>query len=521
MNSAPRTLAIWCPDWPVIAAELVEGVPATRPVAVLSGNRVLVCSPAARAEGIHRGLRKREAQGRCPHLIVVEHDAARDARAFEPVVVAVTEVSPGVEVVRPGVCALGARGPGRYYGGEEAAAERLVEHIARACGVQAQVGIAEGVFAAVLAARAGQVVRHGETPAFLSEIDIAAIGRPALIGSLRRLGIGTLGRFAALPATDVLARFGFDAALAHRLAGGKDDQPLAPKRPPPDLDVAQDFTDDPVERVDAAAFAARALAERLHEKLARHGLGCTRLGIEVRTGAGEELHRTWRHDGLLSTVAIAERVRWQLDGWLTGTSPSRAGAGAVAPTAGIVRLRLIPDGVLPDGGLQLGLWGDPGEERDRAHRALTRVQGLLGPEAVLIGVPSGGRGPAERISLVPWGDQRVPDRPVEPPWPGRIPPPAPATIYVDPVPATVYTADETVLTVSGRLALSGAPATVAIDGADPVEVIDWAGPWPVDERWWAPAEAHRGARFQLVLADGRAVLAILSRERWAVEALYD
>src|SRR5262245_4335017 len=108
-----RTLMLWCPDWPVIAAGITEGVSIHDPVVVLHANRVLACSPAARAEGIRRGLRKREAQGRCPHLVVVEHDPGRDARAYEPVVAAVEELAPGVEVVRSGACAVAARGPDR------------------------------------------------------------------------------------------------------------------------------------------------------------------------------------------------------------------------------------------------------------------------------------------------------------------------------------------------------------------------------------------------------------------------
>lgn len=530
-----KTLAVWCPDWPVIAAEIVDGIAATGMVAVMHANRVLAASPAARDEGVYRGLRKREAQGRCPDLVVVEHDPQRDARAFEPVVAAVAELAPGVEVVRPGVLVLNARGPVRYYGGAEVAAERLVEHIAQECGVEAQVGIADGTFAAVLAARAGRIVESGGTAAFLSDLNVAAIGRPALVDLLRRLGVRTLGEFAALPAADVLARFGFDATLAHRRAAGDDDLPLAPRQLPPELAVAENF-DEPVDRVDAAAFAARALAEKLHAGLAGHGLACTRLGIEARTEAGEELHRTWRHDGLLSAAAIADRVRWQLDGWLSGSGrrggAGPAGAGSAAgpgasggtgntrPTAGIVHLRLIPDGVIPDGGLQLGLWGDAGAELDRAHRAMTRVQGLLGPDAVLVAVPSGGRSPAEAVRLVPWGDERRPERPAEPPWPGRIPAPAPATVYPDPIPAEVRAADGTPVVVSGRLALSAPPARLVI-GGETAEVVGWAGPWPVDERWWAPAEAHRAARFQFVLDDGRAVLAALAKGHWTVEALYD
>lgn len=166
-----RTLLVWCPDWPVIAAGIVEGADVHGPVAVLSANRVVACSEVARAEGVRRGLRKREAQGRCPRLTVVEHDPGRDARAFEPVVAAVEELAPGVEVVRPGACAMAARGPSRYFGSEERAAERIVEQVAQACAVEAQVGIAEGIFAARLAARSGRLIPPGGTAAFLAGLD--------------------------------------------------------------------------------------------------------------------------------------------------------------------------------------------------------------------------------------------------------------------------------------------------------------------------------------------------------------
>ncbi|MFB9332797.1 DNA polymerase Y family protein [Actinoplanes octamycinicus] len=634
-----RTLMLWCPDWPVVAAEIVLGVPAAEPVAVFAGNRVLACSEAARRETVRRGLRRRDAQGRCPQLIVVEHDPGRDARAFEPVVAAVEEVAAGVEVIRPGACALAARGPSRYYGGEEAAAERIVEHVAQSCAVESQAGIADGVFAAGIAARSGRIVAPGETPGFLAGVPVEALDRPELTDLLRRLGAKTLGEFAALPAGDVLTRFGFDGALAHRLARGGDHRPLAVRQPPPDLAVQETY-DEPLARVDTAAFAGRVLAERLHERLAGHGLACTRLGVEAVTADGQELHRVWRHDGLLTAAAIAERVRWQLDGWLTG---ARRNAPA-RPTAGLVRLSLIPDGILAHAGLQPGLWGDAGAERDRAHRAFSRVQGLLGPEAVVTPVIGGGRSGDDQIRLVPWGDERSPARPATghadpipdlrtvpvldravapelpgmparqfpvpvtpapfrvitgeaqgnglrrgepgegeargsglltgealgvearggglltgealggearggvtregklpgavlagvpkrsadrrkgpplPPWPGRLPRPSPAMVLPEPLPAVVH--DETGLPVgvSARLELTGVPTTLTVDRSAPLPITGWTGPWPVDERWWAPEEARRRARFQMSLADGRALLLALAAGRWTVEAIYD
>src|SRR6478609_11554956 len=94
-----RTLALWCPDWSFVAAGLD---PAVVPAATLRAGRVAACSHAARADGVRRGMRRREAQSISPEVVVLTEDPAREARAFEPVIEAVAERVPSVEVVRPG-----------------------------------------------------------------------------------------------------------------------------------------------------------------------------------------------------------------------------------------------------------------------------------------------------------------------------------------------------------------------------------------------------------------------------------
>ena len=420
MSAATRVLALWSPDWPVTAAALAAHVPPHRPAAVVAANRVLACSAVARAHGVRRGLRRREAQARCPELVVLARDVDRDARAFEPVVVAVEELAPGVEIVRPGLVALAARGPVGWFGGEQEAAERLVDQVAARTGVECQVGLADGLFAAMLAARRGVAVAPGRTPAFLAPLGVEEldrepdVDRSELVELLRRLGLRSMGAFGGLDAEDVASRFGADAVLAHRLARGLDPRPPVRRRPPEELAVEMEL-DPPVDRVDAAAFAARGLAEQLHRTLAGHGLSCTRLGVAARTVAGEELHRIWRCAEPLTPAGTVDRVRWQLDAWLTrsrrlpavteGESAAGSGVGAVS------RLRLVPEETVTAGALQLGLWGDVGEADERAGRALVRVQALLGPESVVTAVLVGGRDPAEQVRLVPWGDDRGPGLP--------------------------------------------------------------------------------------------------------------
>lgn len=157
-----RTLALWCPDWPAMAAAAEADLPPLHPVAVLSANRVVACSATARAVGVRRGMRKRQAQAVCPEMTVVAADEGRDGRLFDPVVAAVAEVIPTLEVLRPGLLVIPGDRAARYFGGMEALAEELVD-VVSACGIESQVGIADEIFTAVLAARHGHQVEPGVT----------------------------------------------------------------------------------------------------------------------------------------------------------------------------------------------------------------------------------------------------------------------------------------------------------------------------------------------------------------------
>ena len=149
------------------------------------------------------------------------------------------------------------------------------------------------------------------------------------------MGIRSIGQFAALSRTDVASRFGADAVAAHRFARGESERGPSGREPPPELDAVL-RCDPPIDRVDAAAFAGRSLASTLHQTLMAAGVGCTRLAIHAVTANGEELSRVWRCAEPLTEDATADRVRWQLDGWLnTRTAEDR-------PTAPVTLLRLQP-----------------------------------------------------------------------------------------------------------------------------------------------------------------------------------
>jgi len=535
-----RTMVVWVPDWPLVAA----GVDAHEPAAVVVANRVVACTAAARAADVRRHMRRREAQARCPSLVVLDHDPDRDARAFEAVVLALEALTPRIEITRPGRCAFPTRGPSRYFGGDAVLAERALSLVAAVLGPGASpaVGVADGPFAAAHAARTAHVrarraaaagtpepavwlVAPGKVAEYLAPLSLAALDRPELVDVLGRLGLGTMGELAALPATDVLGRFGSEGLEAHRLARGLDARPPATEAPPADLTVTAEL-DPPADQVAPIAFVARGLADELHRRLEARGSVCTRIVIRAETEHGECSERVWRHTdtqgvGSLTAGAIADRVRWQLDGWLHANIRQR-------PTAGIAHLWLRPDEVAAADGRQLGFWGADTGATDRAVRAIARVQGLLGAEAVLVPEYTGGRDPGAQLRLVPaTGVDLGADRPavhpdwVSAPWPGRLPNPSPATLHPAAVAVDVVGADGQMVAVDGRCQPTAEPVALGPRGRARRRIVSWAGPWPVDERWWDPERHSRRVRFQVVTDDGLAHLVILEGGRWSITATYD
>ncbi len=194
---------------------------------------------------------------------------------------------------------------------------------------------------------------------------------------------------------------------------------------------------------------------------------------------------------------------------------------------------------------------------------------MLGHDAVTRPVLAGGRGPAEQVTLVPFGG--ADDRGLPPygpgrrceadgpgrrgeadgpgrrgrtdgpgrrgkadgpgrggkadgqrgPWPGRIPAPHPATVYPAPLSARITDDAGAAVAISGRGLVSAPPARMSAGGGPWLAVTAWAGPWPVAERWWDPRAARRRARFQLVTDDGTGWLVAVQDGRWLIEARYD
>ena len=554
---ASRLVAIWVPDWPVVALTLEARRqrrhprtrhadphltdPATDPVAVVGARGVLAASAPARSAGITTGMRLRTARSICPGLTVLPPQEEREARTFETVMEAMTSLLADPVVARPGLALSAAGGPARWAGGEEPLAAALVEAIAQEADVECQVGIADSLSGAVLAARQGIIVEPGQSPDFLAPWPLDALlaclplrrlrrdARP-LLETFTRLGLRTLEDLASLPRKDIAARFGPLGDRLHRLAAGTCHEAPIMTRPIQDIAVTSAL-DPPVERVDTAAFAARRLAETLAARLLSEGLAVGRLAVEAGCEDGAELTRTWMLETTPTTTELTDRVRWQLEGWLSGRSGR-------PPSSGLTHLSLTALELSPATATQAGLWQAPGQQADAlARRAAERVESLIGAGGVQVPRIIPGRDPRSRVRLVPWGEERV-DEPTgngSAPWSGALPEPSPSIVLTRPVPVRLTDARGRELGVDIHGQLDGVPGFLAIgDGVHDADgVVDggaggavrrepvllWAGPWPVDEGWWTPQGPSRRAYLQVVTDTGPPRLLVRSGGWW-LDAVY-
>ncbi|MBC9958287.1 DNA polymerase Y family protein [Yimella sp. cx-51] len=523
LTSAPpaRTLALWCPSWPVEAARRSLGSAAPPRLALIAKGRVIAVSPEAEDESVTIGLRLREAQTRCPDLTVLAHDPAVDERWFAPVLQAVERVVPHVHLIEQGALAVRITGAARFYGSEDAVVELLLDQLAELHLDDVRMAVADGVFLAEQVARNTTVdcpvtnLPSPQTAAFLRTLPVstvaAAVGDPALAETLRRMGIRNLGAFAKLPRAQVHSRFGEAGRRAHQLAWGED-SPVLPTHPIPDDFTVQAVCEHPSNDAALITRISEPIAATLTDRLRTRSLVCHEVRITLTTSAGHLHERTWRHAWPFTTHDITERVRWQLEDLATHAHRSDR-------SDGVTVVEIVAESPTQAAAHAPGLWG----ERPDQHitQMVVSLQRDLGHGAVRSATLAGGRLLHERHSTRPWGDSPPRHDARDRPWPGTLPGPRPATVFDSAQPALVHDAGGNPVVVDARGGLEAAPATwrPAHDDSRARQVVAWNGPWPVRQHWWQKPLALN--RFQIVDDSGEAWLLLATDDGWWIEARYD
>ena len=566
---APRRLAVLrCLDWSAVVAAKNSNTPC----AVVHAQRVISRTPAAMRYGVQLGMRRRHAQALCPDIEIVAHQPSRDRTAFDKVVRIVNELVPLIEVSEPGLIVFAARGPSRYMGGDGPMASKIVEALktsvadSRLAASLIGVGVGDSRLAAQIAAHASAVasisanlfapyvVEPDKTSEWLAPQSVRVLSEFAninreTISLLERLGLNTLRDVCALSESVLAGRFGELGVELHRLARGDEQYPLAVVPHPPEHLCIEKF-DEPVSDQQIIINSVQRMAVAFTEYYSVHGSVCVRIIIAFESEAGKRSERLWYRPQGLTTSAIIENAKWQLEAWLASQLSSQISSdfsgshenhaleshaleNHALENHGLVRVQLIADEVRTDTARQLRLWGGSTQTDETATQAISRLSELLGSSAVQVAKWQGGRDLLDSYELVSAthtqtidsassGDQMTTQK-----WRGALPNPSPSVVYAEPIQVQINDQFGKLLSVNARHELSASPVVVII-GSTHYKVNSWAGPWPVEERWWDLARSRRLVRLQLVCekitADNvsqiLAMLAILEHGEWTVSAIY-
>jgi protein ImuB len=93
-------------------------------------------------------------------------------------------------------------------------------------------------------------------------------------------------------------------------------------------------------------------------------------------------------------------------------------------------------------------------------------------------------------------------------------------VPLQPLRAELLDAEDGPVRLAAPDLLTAPPHRLVVDGGGSRVVQGWAGPWPVQQRWWAPS-AVASSRVQVVGEDGAAFLLVVREGRWWVTGIYD
>lgn len=445
------------------------------------------------------------------------------------------------EVGEGGIFMFPARGPARYFGGEAVMSQHVHSTLKslfpdEQCGV----GIGDSRFVARIAAlhsvdvQSPVCISSVDTPDLLSRLPVTTLTDHGFVNSdivsiFQRLGLHTLEKIVALGEAALVDRFGSSGRDVFAIAIGDEISSFSPLPDHSSISVTCDFDNETQHSLSEAMNNSEIVLSIMQpfilnftESLSRHGVQCLRMRILCETENTERSERIWSDSRGFTQLSVRERLAWQLNHWFRDAENDNS------PTSWITRIVIDAIYCRPFTGVQETFWGGRSENTERMTRALSRVATIHDGISITVPQWQGGRDivtyknvKAAEVDLDDLHNESVSGASRE--WNGGLPPPRPIMVFNHPRPVVVCDEQHQSIFVTGRHELSGIPTNVILDNDASWEVVSWAGPWPVEERWWDPQRWRRHARLQVLVRKGEVstvwLLSIESRQ-WGIVGIY-
>lgn len=300
---------------------------------VLEGNAVYAASGALHEAGIRIGMPLAQARQIAPYASIIRNDETAYHAVHDRVVTALKTFSPSIETLGLEQLLLNIRGLDKVWPDEQELAQAISEAAIKACGLQVQVGIADGKFVAEQAACSAPangtcIVPSGTEAKFLAPLPIFTLPyiRADIQTRLHLFGIDTLGEFAELTQAAVTLQFGPEAAVWHALARGNDRRLFQPDTPPLRIRRAIRL-DDPTSDLQRIFTVLHRLTHKVSRLLQGRGYHAEALKLTVEVEDGQRhqvnipLERGLAINPPTADANLLERIAQHLFNRLTITSP--------------------------------------------------------------------------------------------------------------------------------------------------------------------------------------------------------
>ena len=335
---------------------------------------VSACSYEARVFGVSSAMPISKAARLCPDGVFLPVDMDKYVGASRQIMAILGDFSPLVEPVSVDEAFVDLTGTASLFGPAPEAVREIKRRIHTETGLTASAGLAANKFIAKVASDLRKpdglvVVEEGGEAEFLAPLPIArlwGVGK-ATAKDLATLGIATIGQLQRLPRATLVARLGDHGAGLHDLAFGRDTRPVEPWTAPKSMGAETTFERDTTDRA-RLDTTLRGQAERVARELRAEHLSAARVTLKLRFADFRTLTRSHTSDPTQDGLELYRRVAILLARERLVQPVRLIGVSAAALTAEQTG--------------QLGLLEDNAVRRERLARAVDRITGRFGLDAI-------------------------------------------------------------------------------------------------------------------------------------------
>uniref|UniRef100_UPI0035E3D811 DNA polymerase IV n=1 Tax=Anaerospora hongkongensis TaxID=244830 RepID=UPI0035E3D811 len=338
---------------------------------------VATASYEARKFGVHSAMSMAEARRRCPEAVFITPDHRKYSFVSAQIRQILDRYSPLVEPLSLDEAFLDVTGMDGLYADPADIARRIKDEIKQQLRLTASAGVAPNKFLAKLASDLQKpdglyIIRPGEEAQVLAGLPVRRLWGVGEVtaASIAKLGIRTIGQFAAADPKLLERHIGRDVYDLQRLARGLDDRPVVPDQQIKSVGNEETFDQD-LYQWDEIEKQLLLFADKVGWRLRRLTLSGRTITVKVRFASFKTITRS----RTLEEATNLDDTLYHIARELYKSIPSAEG----------IRLLGLTVSNLQPAGQTMALFDSKQEKQESLHKVVDELKVRFGTAAVMKG----------------------------------------------------------------------------------------------------------------------------------------